>query len=961
MIETVLPLDIPHIAVPAGPLLTTKLYAPRLRTNRVVRPWLITRLNQGLEQRKLTLISAPTGSGKTTLMSEWLYSKAEVETQSGEYGVSSVFPTAYSLLPTPLKVAWLSLDRDDNDPVRFLTYVIAALQIIWPDLGETSLNVLHSSRPLPLEAVLTALVNEIATIPTEFVFILDDYHVIETEIIHRALSFLLDNLPAQIHWVIISRVDPSFSLAHLRARGQLLELHAAELRFTPTEAAAFLNQVMGLNLSADDIDTLEARTEGWIAGLQLAALSMQGCEAEDIPSFMAAFGGSHRYILDYLAEEVLQRQPEAIQTFLLQTSILDRMCGPLCDAVIYENEEARRRGGEHKDQQHRLTASSPPRLTGQGMLEWLEQANLFIIPLDDERRWYRYHHLFADLLRNLLQKNVGAQGLAPLHRRAAEWFERQGLPAEAMSHALAAADVERAARLVEQNARTLLSRSEMATLLSWLNALPAELVRSQPQLSLFQAWALTLTGQLDAVEPYLQGVERHEGEMAAIRATVAYFRRDMPQAIALYRQAFEKLPADNSFLRGAVALSLGIAYSWSGQVAEASQALSEASAISQTSGNLHVALTAGWNLAQLYLERGHLRRAIEHCQQALQFADEQAKQTEALLPPAAGGVYVSLGGLFYEQNDLAAAAHYLEEGIKLGEQGADLAILVIGYLTLARLKLAQVDPEGALKLTRQAEQLAQRYNSPYWVAQAAAAQARLWIAQGQSEEANRWAQAQKLDEADKLDYLGEVETITLARLLVAQGKLDQAVVLLGRLLEATEAGGRMGRVIEILALQALAYQAQGKADQAISILEQALALAEPEGYVRLFLDEGTSMIELLAAVRDRHPSGHRRSAVNQAYIDGLLAAYRKDQEKSLHHLPPVGGSALSPQPLIEPLSERELEILRLIATGRSNGEIAEALFVTVGTIKWHLNNIYGKLDVRSRTQAVARARELDLI
>ncbi|HXV44110.1 MAG TPA: helix-turn-helix transcriptional regulator, partial [Anaerolineae bacterium] len=754
------------------PLLTTKLYAPRLRTQRVLRPRLIARLNQGLEQRKLTLVSAPTGFGKTTLLSEWLSQKDD-PLSGGRGGRMKAEDEEFhpsSLILHPFEVAWLSLDKDDNDPVRFLTYLVAALRTVHAAIGEISPTTLQASTSPPFEATLTALVNEIAALPVDLVLVLDDYHLIETELIHQALTFLLDYLPPQLHLVLLSRTTPPLPVGHLRAKGQLLELHPADLRFAPAEAAEFLNGVMGLNLAAADIELLEKRTEGWIAGLQLAALSMQGRDAQEIPDFLAGFSGSHRYILDYLTEEVLQRQPESIQTFLLQTSILDRLCGPLCDAVLGKAESGgtAEPGAPGEDEKKVEESSSFILHPSSFILEQLEQANLFLVPLDDERQWYRYHHLFADLLRNLLQKNVGQPGLAALHRRAAEWFEQQGLAAEAMGHALAAADVARAARLVEQNARTLLSHSEMTTLLSWLDALPAELVRSQPQLSLFQAWALTLTGQLDAVEAYLQGIERQPGEMAAIRATVAYFRRDMPQAIALYRQALETLPEENLFLRGAVALSLGIAYSWRGQVAEASQTLSQASAISQASGNLHVALTAGWNLAQLHLEQGQLQRAMTLCQQALQFANEQIKATESALPPAAGGVYVSLGQLFYEQNDLAAAASHVEEGIKLGERGADLAILVMGYLTLARLQLAAADPQGAFERVQQAKQMARRYHSPYWTAQAGATQARLWIRQGQLDLAQRWAQESKLQGDDDLNYLNEVEYITLARLLVAQ-------------------------------------------------------------------------------------------------------------------------------------------------------------------------------------------------
>jgi LuxR family maltose regulon positive regulatory protein len=941
MLETTLPLDLTYPAVPTGLLLTTKLYVPRLRASRVWRPRLVARLRQDLDQRKLTLISAPTGFGKTTLLSEWLFQKDEGERMKDE---SFLHPS--SLILHPSKVAWLSLDKDDNDLVRFLTYVIAALQTVHPALGETTLAMLHPAQSFPLEAMLIPLLNDLVALPEESVLVLDDYHVIEIENIHQAVTFLLDHLPPHLHLMILSRTTPPLPLGHLRARGQLLELHAADLRFTPAEAAEFLNQVMGLNLSKADIELLETRTEGWIAGLQLAALSMQGRDAQDIPGFLASFSGSHPYILDYLAEEVLQRQPEPIQAFLLQTSILDRLCGPLCDAILSDFRLPILNFGLEAKNTFENRKSKIE--NSQRVLEYLEQSNLFIVPLDDERHWYRYHHLFAELLRNFLQKKVGTSGVTGLHRRAAAWFEQQGLVAEAMSHALAAADVERAARLVEQHAQTLFSRSEMTTLLSWLDALPAELIRSQPQLSLFQAWALALTGQFEAAETALPESERQPGEVAAIRATVAYLRRNMPRAIALYGQALETLPEENSFLRGAVALSLGIAYSWTGQVTQAGQALSQASAISRASGNLHVALTAMWNLAQLQIEQGHLRRAVELCRQALELA-ETDRQGDQGLPPAAGGAYVSLGALLYEQNDLEGAAAQLEAGIKLGEQGADLAILALGYLALARIKRAQADPKGALELANQAEQLARRYNSPYWTAQAAAYQARLWLAEGQLEGVVRWAQEYQLSAANEVNYLYEAEYLTLARLLLAQGKWAEAVALLERLRQAAGAGQRLGRVLEVLILEALAYQAQSAPGQALVCLQQALTLAEPEGYVRLFLDEGQPIIMLFAAAGDDLPAPH------QAYVDSLLAAHRREQEKILHP------SSLRLQPLIEPLSERELEILSLIAAGMSNGEIAEKLVVTVGTVKWHLNNIYGKLGVRSRTQAAAKVRELGLL
>ncbi|MBE7474773.1 MAG: hypothetical protein DPW09_30455 [Anaerolineae bacterium] len=919
MVDPALPLELSY-----PPLLATKLYPPRRRANWVSRPRLVARLNQDFNQRKLTLITAPTGFGKTTLVSEWLTEKDEGGRQKDETGEVTTFHPS-SFFPHPFKTAWLSLDKEDNDPARFLSYLVAAMQTVYPALGQSS----FTAPSLPLETALTTLVNEIAALPETVVLVLDDYHLIEAETIHRGLIFLLDHLPAQLHLVILSRTTPPLPLGHLRARGQLLELQAADLRFTSAEAAEFLNRVMGLSLAAADIETLEARTEGWIAGLQLAALSLQGLAPPDISGFLAGFSGSHRYIADYLVEEVLQRQPEVIQDFLLQTSILDRLCGPLCDAVLGKAE-----GGRMKDENFRLHPSS-------FRLEQLEQANLFITPLDDERRWYRYHHLFGDLLRNLLQKKIGPPGVAALHRRAAEWFEAHGLPAEAVSHALAAADAPRAARLVEQHARSLLSRSEMTTLLSWLQALPAELIRSQAQLSLFQAWASALTGQLDVVETYLQGAEGQPGETAAIRGSVAYFRRDMPQAIALYRQAFDLLPADNSFLRGAVALSLGVAYSWTGQVAQAGEALTQARTISQASGNWHVALTASWNLAQLEIEQGHLRQAADLCRQALELPASSL--------PAAGGAYVCLGSLLYEWNDLEAAVAQVEQGIKLGEQGADLAIVALGYLTLARIRLAQADSSGALEAAQQAEQLAQRYNSRYWTAQATAYQARVWLAEGQLEAAQRWAQSSALSPQNPVSYLAEIEYLTLARLLLAQKKETEAIELLGRIRQAAEAGGRTGRVIETLILLSLAYQASADTEQAVTSLDQALALAEPEGYLRTFLDEGPTIVKLLE--RMKAEGGRQKN-----YLDELLRAAKKFAEKPFHP-----SSLILHPSLVEPLSERELELLGLITAGLSNSEIAEKLVVTVGTVKWHLNNIYGKLGVRSRTQAVARARELGLL
>ncbi len=949
----------------AAPILATKLYAPRPRTSFVSRPRLVARLNQGMAQGKLILISAPTGSGKTTLMSEWLHPKKD----------EFFYPSA--LIPHPFKVAWLSLDAADNDPVRFLSYCVAALQTVDPKLGQTSLTLLNAPQLLATQADLSpiaalpttpthppalsstlmpplvALVNDMVSLSTDIVFILDDYHVIDSPIVHQMLAFMLDNAPPPLRLVILSRVDPPLALAQLRARGQLLELRPPDLRFNPAETALFLNKVMGLNLTAADLKTLEARTEGWIAGLQLAGLSLQGCEPAQISHFMVSFSGGHRYVLDYLTTEVIQRQPAALQEFLLRTSILDRLCGPLCDILL--NSEAHTPEDSGKSNLSPTPLPSPA--SGQTILEQLEAANLFIIPLDDERRWYRYHHLLTDLLRSRLSDHFSPVEVISLHRRAAAWFEQQGLVAEAMRHALNAADVTHAARLLEQHARSIISRSEMTTLLSWFGELPVQVVHTEAQLPLFQAWALVFTGQLDAVEGLLQQVQHHPGEVTAIRGTVAYFRRDMPQAITLYRQAFELLPENNHFLRGAVALSLGIALSWGGQALEADQVLAQASAISQMTGNLHVTLTALWNQARLALEQGQLRRAAGLGQQALQLVSTNLPETLAApQPPALGGVYVILGQISYEQDDLPTATHYLEMGLDLGERGADLTITSLAYLGLARVRQAQANPEGALKAAQQAAQLAHQFNSPYWLAQAAAAQARLWLEQGQLEPAQSWAKTGQLSPTDPLDYLREAEYLTLARLLVKRQEIKEAQTLLGRLLEKANEGQRTGRIIELLIIQAAACCQKGDTEAALTCLSQALALAQPEEHIRLFVDEGLPIAKLLTLLNQRS------APLNPAYLKKLLTAFekakaegRKGQANSFQP------SARSLQPLVEPLSERELELLQLIAAGMSNQEIAETLVVTVGTVKWHLNNIYGKLGVRSRTQAVARARELGLL
>jgi LuxR family maltose regulon positive regulatory protein len=897
--------------VASSPLLATKLYIPHPRPDLVARIRLTERLSEALgTQCRLTLISAPPGFGKTTLLSEWI-----------------------SRVACP--AAWVSLDEGDNDPVRFWAYIIAALKLILPDVGDHALALLQSPQQSPIESVLIVLINEIASVPNTFVLVLDDYHVIETLSIHNALAFLLDHLPPQMRLIIAGRADPPLPLARLRARGQLIELHAVDLRFTPEETATFLNQVMGLNLSTRDIAALEAHTEGWIAGLQLAALSMQG--REDIASFIAAFTGSNRYIFDYLVEEVLRNQPADVQTFLLQTCLLDRLCGPLCDAVT-------------------------GRVGSQAMLTVLEQANLFTIPLDEERRWYRYHHLFADFLQSRLNETQ-PEVTPSLHRRAADWYEQNGLPAEAVIHALAAQDIERAARLIEQAADIMLRHGEVATLLSWLDALPEQLVHSRPQLCLHRAWALVSTGQLNTVESLLQDAERGlqtcpptdeiaimRNEATVIRAVAAFAQQDMPRAIELGRQALKLMPTDglSIFRRSLTVMILGSAYRLSGNVTAAKQTLADAIAISQTGSAALIAIASICNLAMLEMMQGHLHQAAETFQQALKLATQYSAQSL----PTVGMAYVGMGDLLREWNDLDGATRQLVDGIELlGKQWDIGSLFADGYIPLARVKQAQGDAAGVLDVLQKAEQLARKLNWTLLVEQVAAYRARAQVLQGDVEAATLWAQGRGLGIEDELSYLHEAEYLTWVRVLITQNKPLEATRLLSRLLRAAESGGRTNSVIEIMALEALAHRACGDTAQALAVLERALTLAEPEGYVRVFVDEGEPMRLLLQRIKAE--DGTLRV---KEYFGHLLAAFEKRPTSADLH-----PSALTLQPLVEPLTEREIELLPLIASGLSNQEIAEKLYVTVGTAKTHLRNIYRKLGVKSRTQALARAKEMGLL
>jgi LuxR family maltose regulon positive regulatory protein len=900
------------------PILATKLYIPLPRIKVVLRPRLIERLNEGLD-RKLTLIAASAGFGKTTLVSEWV-------TGCGR------------------PVAWLSLDEGDNDSTRFLTHLVAAIQSIAENIGGGVVSALQSPQTSSTETILTILLNEITAIPFKFVLVLDDYHVIGTKRIDDALIFLLEHLPPQMHLVIATRENPQLPLGRLRARGHLTELRAIDLRFTPGEAAAFLNQVMGLGLSADEITMLEIRTEGWIAGLQLAGLSMQG--REDIHAFIRAFTGDNRYIVDYLVEEVLQRQPDHVRSFLLRTSILDRLHGPLCDAVTDQEESNAR-------------------------LEVLERGNFFVVPLDDRRHWYRYHHLFAEVLSAHLRADQPDQ-VAVLHRRASSWYEQHGSAADAIRHALAAEDFARAADLVELALPAMRRSRQEAAVLGWLKALPDELMHYRPVLSVGYAWALLAGGELEAVEDQLRDAERwletaadicqrteaplaemvvmDEEEFRLLPGTIAGYRAAHAQALGdvtatmkYARQVLDLVPEDDHLRRGAAAALMGLASWTSGDLKAAHWMFADGMVSVQLAGNISDAIGGAIALAEIRIAQGRLRQAMRTYERGLQLATEHG------VPVLRGtaDMYVGMSELYREHDDLHAATQHLLRSKELGKRFGLPQNRYRWCVAMARIREAQGDLGGALDLLHEAEQL---YVSDFFpnVRPVAALKTRVWVAQGRLGEALDWVQEQGLSARDNLCYLREFEHITLARVLLARYMIDradhtmfEAMGLLERLLQAAEEGERMGSVIEILVVQALAHHIQGDIRAALVPLERVLALAEPDGYVRIFVEEGRPMAALLEAAA--------KQGIALVYVRRLLTAFGK-----------VEGRTTAKRVVSEPLSEREREVLRLLRTDLSGPDIARELSVSLNTLRTHNKNIYDKLEVNNRRAAIRRAEELDL-
>jgi LuxR family maltose regulon positive regulatory protein len=912
-------------------LIRTKLRLPFTRPGLVPRPRLQEQIAHGL-RGPLTLITAPAGFGKTTLV-------------------------ASCVARCGLPGAWLSLDKNDNQAGRFLHYLVAALQGADHTIGSEAAQHLAALQPVPPEAVLTSLINDLDTAGREIALVLDDYQFISSQAVHEEVAFLLEHCPHTLHMVIATRSDPPLPLARLRARGQTVELRAAELRFTEPEAAQFLNDVMGLRLDAGSVALLEERTEGWIAGLQMAALSMR--DRKDVVGFIEGFSGTNRYILDYLLEEVLAGQPPEMQCFLLCTSILDRLTAPLCEAVLEVGELE----GWIID---KLSATFQPSdlLNCQPILEYLERANLFLVPLDDERQWYRYHHLFADLLRTQLQKSLGDQGVARLHLRASEWYEQNGSTLEAIHHASLASDFERIERLIEQNYMDMMNRGEMSWIRFWMGKLSQEVVTRRPWLCLYEALSRAWFGQLEEANSLLDEAEKRIrsevpapdtqamlGYHAYIKSRVTAMQGGTRRAIELCRTARENIPADNLGLQIDVSITLGYEYFLYGDFINANQILHEMIRSYYTVGAINNPVAGYAVLARMQIYQGRLHEAYDLLQRAAQLMQNTGGQYLGVT----GLVEVGTAALLCEWNDVQAALGRLKQGLDFLPSWGKADDLCLAYTTLARIHLAlgnRADAAGAIEKAAQLIQTCGVFSEARSAVETT--QVKLWLVQGDWSSVDRWVATleKRFGPHDPFRYEDELAHITQARVFIAQNKLDEAIRLLSRLEESARSGGRQGRLIEIITLKALAMQAEGDTTQADIALTKSLVLAEAEGYLRIFLDEGQPMQLLLAQALAHAGAGPWRD-----YAIHLLSQF--DAE-------PHGGTAAQEKAspagsLIEPLSQRELEVLHLIAMGRTNQGIARQLVVAPGTVKAHTSSIYRKLDVANRTEAVARARQLGIL
>jgi LuxR family transcriptional regulator, maltose regulon positive regulatory protein len=890
-------------------LLTTKLYIPQLGVDLVPRPGLYERLDAGLT-RKLTLISAPTGFGKSTLMTGWLSERDQL-------------------------AAWLSLDRGDNDPVRFWTYLIAAIQTIHQETGAEARQIVSAPQLRSTESVAISLINDISQLGHDLIMVLDDYHIIETEQVHADLSYLLEHQPPNLHIVLITRVDPSISLARLRAHSQLIEIRAKDLQFTTEEAAALFNEKMGLNLKPEHIEALNTHTESWVVGLQLAALSLKGQPSYD--AFIDEFTGGHQFILDYLTEEVLVALPDSQRGFLLRTSILDRFCGALCRAVT----------GDPASQQ---------------ILDEIWRRNLFLIPLDTVGCWFRYQHLFAEVLYTLLERDHPDE-IGALHLKAAEWFENEGYSSEAVDHALRSGDMAQARELVLKHWMTVLHRGEIATVQRWLDALPESKDGADPYVPLARCWALFLSWQNSAIGPHLEqasnayeflvdegslsGVQQDQvaAQLAMMRSVLTRDQGEHARSVAHAEEAARLFPQELLEGIGTAWNMLAAARAGAGDYDGAIEAYERGIALAYEKGNLVGAYVCTYGQAMYMLVQGRLNEAEELCRSAIDRAVSEGHGEF----PAAGSLYVTMARIELERNHLEEAEAYLNTGLRIARPGGFGEAERTGCYLRAQLAAARGDLDAATKLFQDTARIVNAMNEPYQTGELNSQWASLCLKAGNLDAAR-----------EKLHILEEKIAATqhanlllwrwglFPRLLCAEGRYQEACAVLDESIGRARGMNSNGELIRLLVLQAVALEALGDRTPARAALHEALTLGSPGGYIWRWLDAGPQLGPLLRELR----ADRDTPQTSHPYLDSLLDAYRT-----------VFGESARPRPgeLLDPLTPREFEIMRLICKGYSNPEIADELVVTLNTVKKHTSNIYGKLGVRSRTQAIALTHELNLL